>query len=97
MRHPPGSLPKTQGRRKRRGSRLLLAASLLAGVVAALILGASVMEAAAGLAGIASGTVRLVLKVIGVALALPVAFYAIERFFLARSGGRGGSDNDGGR
>lgn len=71
--------------RKRRGSRLLLAFSLLACVAVALFLGASIPEMIAGLAGIASRTVRLVLKVVGVIVALPVAFYLVERMFLKRS------------
>ncbi len=71
--------------RKRRGSRLLLALSLLACVAVALFLGASVPEMIAGLAGIASRTVRLALKVVGVIVALPVAFYLVERMFLKRS------------
>lgn len=71
--------------RKRRGSRLLLALSLIACVAVALFLGASIPEMIAGLAGIASRTVRLVLKVVGVVVALPIAFYLVERMFLNRS------------
>lgn len=63
--HPPG---EPQGRRKRAGSRLLLAVSLLA--------------------GIGSRTARLVLKVVGVIVALPVAFYLVERLFLSHTGRR---------
>jgi len=70
---------------KRRGSRLLLALSLFACVAVALFLGASIPEMIAGLAGIASRTVRLVLKVVGVVVALPIAFYLVERMFLNRS------------
>jgi len=70
---------------KRRGSRLLLAAALLGGVAAALILGVSVPEIIANFAGVASRTLRLVLKVVGVIVALPIAFYFVERFFLERS------------
>lgn len=39
----------------------------------------------AGFAGIASRTLRLALKVVGVIVALPVAFYLVERFFLKRA------------
>jgi hypothetical protein len=39
----------------------------------------------AGLAGVASRTLRLVLKVVGVIVALPVAFYLVERLFLSRT------------
>ena len=73
------------GRRKRPGSRLLLSAALLGGIAAALVIGASVPEIIAGLAGVASRTLRLVLKVVGVIVALPVGFYLVERFFLKRS------------
>lgn len=83
--HPPG---ETQGRQKRAGSRLLLAVSLLAGIAAALFLGASIPEMVGGIAGIGSRTARLVLKVVGVIVALPVAFYLVERLFLKRAGRR---------
>ncbi len=73
------------GRQKRPGSRLLLSAALLGGIAAALFIGASVPEIVAGLAGVASRTLRLVLKVVGVIVALPVAFYFVERYFLRRS------------
>ena len=85
-RHRSGGDPPE--RRKRRGSRLLLAVSLLAGIATALVLGASVPEMIAGIAGVGSGIVRLALKVVGVIVALPVAFYLVERFFLSRSGRR---------
>ena len=75
------------GRQKRPGSRLLLGAALLGGIAAALIAGAFVPEIVAGFAGVASRTLRLVLKVVGVIVALPVAFYLVERFFLKRSSG----------
>lgn len=70
---------------RRQGSRLLLAAALLGGIAAALLIGVSIPETVAGLAGIASRTLRLILKVVGVVVALPVAFYFVERFFLKRS------------
>ena len=73
------------GGRKRTGSRLLLAAALLGGIAAALLFGASIPETVAGLAGVASRTLRLVLKVVGVIVALPVCFYLVERYFLKRS------------
>lgn len=50
-----------------------------------MILGVSVPEIVAGFTGVASRTLRLVLKVVGVVVALPVAFYFVERFFLKRS------------
>ncbi|MBI5343552.1 MAG: hypothetical protein HZB63_09645 [Deltaproteobacteria bacterium] len=69
-------------------SRLLFAASLLLGIAAALFLGASIPEMVGGIAGIGSRTVRLALKVAGVIVALPVAFYLVERLFLTRAGRR---------
>jgi hypothetical protein len=86
MTSPSTSDARDPGPRKRKGSRLLLAIALLGGIAAALFLGSSVPEILAGLAGIASRTLRLVLKVVGVIVALPVAFYFVERFFLRRSG-----------
>lgn len=82
----PGGASRT-GRRP--GSRLMLGWALLAGIAAALFLGASVPELIAGAAGIVSRTFRLVLKVAGVVVALPVAFYVVEKYFLDRSS-RGG-------
>lgn len=81
----PSADERNPARRKRQGSRLLLAAALLGGIVAALFVGASIPEVLAGFAGVASRTLRLVLKVIGVIVALPLAFYLVERFFLKRS------------
>lgn len=83
------TLPSADGgkpeRQKRPGSRPLLAAALLGGIAAALLFGASVPDMIAGFAGIASRTFRLALKVVGVIVALPVAFYLVERFFLKRA------------
>ncbi len=81
----PSNEDRNPGRQKRPGSRLLLSAALLGGIAAALFIGASVPEIVAGLAGVASRTLRLVLKVVGVIVALPVAFYLVERYFLKRS------------
>lgn len=75
-------------RQKRPGSRLLLSAALLGGIAAALFIGASVPEIVAGLAGVASRTLRLILKVVGVIVALPVGFYLVEKYFLDRSSRR---------
>jgi hypothetical protein len=79
-----------QGARKRQGSRLLLGWALVCGIAAAVFVGASVPEMVAGAAGIASRTLRLILKVAGVVVALPVAFYIVEKFFLDRSTRGGG-------
>lgn len=84
-----GAIPPSgggdSGRLRRQGSRPLLAAALLGGIAAALFFGASIPDMIAGVAGIASRTLRLALKVVGVIVALPVAFYLVERFFLKRS------------
>ena len=79
---------RNSGGRKRPGSRLLLSAALLGGIAAALFIGASVPEIIAALAGVASRTLRLVLKVVGVIVALPVGFYLVEKYFLDRSSRR---------
>jgi hypothetical protein len=70
--------------RKRPGARLLLGWALLGGIAAAVFLGATIPEIVAGMAGVVSRTLRLILKVVGVVVALPVAFYLIERYFLNR-------------
>ncbi len=90
MKTPPSAGGGKPERQKRPGSRPLLAAALLGGIAAALFLGASVPDMIAGFAGIASRTLRLVLKAVGVIVALPVAFYLVERFFLTRSSRRRG-------
>ncbi len=72
------------GEGKRRGSRLLLAAALLAGIFAAVSIGALIPELLAGYLGVASRTLRLLLKVVGVIVALPAAFYLVEHFFIKR-------------
>ncbi len=73
------------GNRPRKGSRLGLAAALAAVVAAAFCAGAVVGTAAADLLGIASDKARLVLKLVGVAVAVPAGFYVVERVFLKRS------------
>ncbi|HZW37003.1 MAG: hypothetical protein ACM319_04005 [Deltaproteobacteria bacterium] len=69
---------------KRPGSRLLFGWALLGGIAAAVFLGASIPEIVAGLAGIVSRTLRLILKVVGIVVALPIAFYLVEKYFLNR-------------
>jgi hypothetical protein len=88
MESPPCAGDRKPESRKRTGSRPLLAAALLGGIAAALFIGASIPEILAGFAGVASRTLRLVLKVVGVIVALPVAFYFVERWFLKRSSRR---------
>ena len=90
MNDRPASDGIASGTRKRDGSRVLLAAALLAGIVAALFLGVSVFGMITRAAGIESGVVRLVLEIAGVIVALPAAFYLVETLFLSHSRRRDG-------
>ena len=72
-------------RRKRPGSRLLLGIALFAGTLASMCGGALFADFMLDLLGVASPPVRLGVKVIAVAAALPAGFYLVERAFLARS------------
>lgn len=69
----------------RPGSRLLLGIALFAGILASMFVGALFADFALDLLGVASPTVRLVMKAIAMAAALPAGFYIVERAFLARS------------
>lgn len=73
------------GRTKRPGSRLLLALALAAVAFAALYGGARLGDLIADAFGIVSVPVRLFVKVLFVAAALPAGFYLVERFFLERA------------
>jgi hypothetical protein len=75
----------TEARRKRPGSRLLLGFALFAGILASMYGGARFADFALDLLGVASPAVRLGLKAIAMAAALPAGFYIVERAFLARS------------
>jgi hypothetical protein len=75
----------TGNRQKRPGSRLLLGIALFAGTLASMCGGALLADFALDLLGVASPTVRLGVKVIAMAAALPAGFYLVERAFLARS------------
>ena len=75
----------TSDRRRRHGSRLLLGVALFAGTLASMCGGALLADFALDLLGIASPPIRLGVKVIAMAAALPAAFYLVERAFLARS------------
>jgi hypothetical protein len=75
----------TGNRRKRPGSRLLLGVALLAGTLASIYGGALLADFALDLLGVASPPVRLGVKVVAMAAALPAGFYLVERAFLARS------------
>ena len=77
------------GRTKRPGSRLLLALALAGGTLAALYGGAQLGDLVADALGVASIPVRLLLKVLLIAAALPSGFYLVERFFLERATRRG--------
>ena len=72
-------------RRKRTGSRLLLGIALFAGTLASMCGGALLADFLLDLLGVASPPVRLGVKVIAMAAALPTGFYLVERAFLARS------------
>ncbi|MGE5190019.1 MAG: hypothetical protein ACM3NF_08190 [Gemmatimonadota bacterium] len=73
------------GRAKRPGSRLLLALALGGAALAALYGGARLADLIADGIGVASVPVRLLLKVVLMAAALPAGFYLIERLFLGRA------------
>jgi hypothetical protein len=75
----------TSDRRKRPGSRLLLGIALFAGTFASMCGGALLADFALDLLGVASPPVRLGVKVIAMAGAVPAGFYLVERAFLARS------------
>jgi hypothetical protein len=72
-------------RRIRPGSRVLLGIALFAGTLMSMCGGALLADFALDLLGVASPPVRLGVKVIAMAAALPAGFYLVERAFLARS------------
>ena len=78
----------TSDRRIRPGSRLLLGIALVFGTLGAVYAGALLADFALDLLGVASPPVRLGVKVIAMAAALPAGFYLVERAFLARSTSR---------
>lgn len=78
-------LPMAGTPKKREGSRLLLAVGLAAAVVAAFLAGGFVGGIVADTAGVTSGTGRLLIRLAGVVVAVPAAFYLVERLFLTRS------------
>jgi hypothetical protein len=75
----------TGNRQKRPGSRVLLGIALFAGTLMSMCGGALLADFALDLLGVASPPVRLGVKVIAMAAALPAGFYLVERAFLARS------------
>ena len=74
-----------EGRPKRPGSRLLLALALAGAAFAALYGGARLGDLIADALGVASVPVRLLLRVLFMAAALPAGFYVVERFFFERA------------
>ncbi|MDX1814503.1 MAG: hypothetical protein R3239_00965 [Thermodesulfobacteriota bacterium] len=81
----PKSPPGRRDGTRRTGSRILLAAALAGGVVAAIIAGAGISGFLCDIAGINSTNVRLGVKVASIVVALPAGFYLVERYFLSRS------------
>jgi len=75
----------TAERRIRPGSRLLLGIALFAGTLASICGGALLADFVLDLLGVASPPVRLGVKVVVMAAALPAGFYLVERAFLERS------------
>jgi hypothetical protein len=71
-------------RGRRPGSRVLLGIALFAGTLMAMCGGALLADFALDLLGVASAPVRLGVKAIAMAAALPAGFYLVERAFLAR-------------
>ena len=84
-REEPHPVPGRRDRKRRTGSRLLLAVALAGCVIGALFAGARISDGICDIAGITSRGVRLGVKVAVVAMVLPVGFYLVERLFLARS------------
>ncbi|OYV98147.1 MAG: hypothetical protein B7Z62_04465 [Deltaproteobacteria bacterium 37-65-8] len=75
----------TEKRRIRPGSRLLLGITIVFGTLGSVYAAALLADFALDLMGVASPPVRLGVKVIAMAAALPAGFYLVERAFLARS------------
>jgi len=84
-REDPEPIPGRRDGTRRTGSRLLLAAALAGGVIAAFIAGAGISDFLCDVAGLTSTNVRLGVKVASIVVALPAGFYLVERFFLSRS------------
>ena len=74
----------TADRGRRPGSRVLLGIALFAGTLLSMFGGAHLADVALDLLGVASPPVRLGVKVVAMAAALPAGFYLVERAFLAR-------------
>ena len=72
-------------RRIRPGSRVLLGFALVFGTLGSVYAGALLADFVLDLFGVASTPVRLGVKVIAMAAALPAGFYLVERAFLGRT------------
>jgi hypothetical protein len=77
--------PPRRGRNRRSGSRFLLAAALVGGVIGAFFAGAMIADFLCDVTGVTSTAVRLGVKVASIVVAIPAGFYLVERFFLSRS------------
>ena len=76
----------TGRREKRPGSRLLLGVALVSGMLGAVYAGELLADLVLDLLGVVRTPVRLGVKAIVMAAAVPAGFYLVERAFLARSG-----------
>jgi hypothetical protein len=76
------------GRRKRRGSRLLLGLALFAGTLGAMCTAALLADLAMDLLGVVSVPVRLVGKTLSLAAGVPAGFLLVERAFLVFASNR---------
>jgi len=75
--------------RKRRGSRFLLGAALLAGTLGAMYAAAVLADGVMDLLGVASRPARLAGKTLLLAASVPFGFLLVERAFLAWTSRRG--------
>ena len=73
----------TEGRGKRPGSRLLLGIALGLGTLGSVYAGALLADFMLDLLGVVRTPVRLGVKAVVMAAAVPAGFYLVERAFLA--------------
>jgi len=71
--------------RKRPGSRLLLGVALLSGTFASMFAGARLADFLTDLLDVTWPPLRIGVKALLVAAALPAGYYLVERFFIERS------------
>ena len=84
-REEPHPFPGRPDRKRRTGSRFLLAVALAGVVVGAFMGGAYIADIVFDIFGVVSTGVRLAGKVTSIAILLPAWFYLVERLFLSRS------------